>query len=182
MYGARVYIAGPFFNEQQIRRIGLIEALLDGRKIDYFSPRQTDASKEIAANGFTSELAKVAFDIDVMEIGECSVLLAVLDWLNPKGQEVRAISTISPKTKPKGGRFSVVAYGPPLNVPDSDTVWEMGCAGALGKPVVGFRTCPSATNLMLAAGCLLWCDGWEALGHFFDSLAPTTPSCHKDLV
>lgn len=53
----KIYLASPFFKEDQIERISYIEQVLDENNIQYFSPRKEfvvkpDATKEDRKKGF----------------------------------------------------------------------------------------------------------------------------------
>ena len=71
----RVYLAGPFFNEEQIERINYIEDLLDKLNFDVFSPRQ--ASK-ITPNATKQDMMDT-FKGNVSHINEADFVLAILD-------------------------------------------------------------------------------------------------------
>lgn len=71
----RVYLAGPFFNEEQIERINYIEELLDKLNFDVFSPRQ--ASK-ITPNATKQDMIDT-FEGNVSHINGADFVLAILD-------------------------------------------------------------------------------------------------------
>ena len=71
----RVYLAGPFFNEEQVERINYIEDLLDKLNFDVFSPRQ--ASK-ITPNATKQDMIDT-FEGNVSHINEADFVLAILD-------------------------------------------------------------------------------------------------------
>ena len=74
-YGLRVYLAGPFFNEEQIERIGYIEDLLDKLGFDIFSPRQASRIKP----GCSQEDMIKTFEGNTFNIDNADFVLAVLD-------------------------------------------------------------------------------------------------------
>lgn len=71
----RVYLAGPFFNEEQIERINYLEDLLDNLGFDVFSPRQASLIKP----GATKLDMIKTFEGNVSHIVEADFVLAVLD-------------------------------------------------------------------------------------------------------
>jgi len=73
--GFRVYLAGPFFNEEQEERIDYIEDLLDSLGYDIFSPRQASKIKP----GATTQDMLDTFKGNVTHIDDCDFMLAILD-------------------------------------------------------------------------------------------------------
>ena len=74
-YGLRVYLAGPFFNEEQIERIDYIEDLLDRLGFDIFSPRQ---ASRIKPNCTKEDMIKT-FNGNIDNIDKSDFVLAILD-------------------------------------------------------------------------------------------------------
>lgn len=71
----KVYLASPFFNEEQIERIEFIENLLEDAGYNVFSPRKAfivkpNASKEERSKGFKGNCS---------ELDSCDLVLAVTD-------------------------------------------------------------------------------------------------------
>jgi len=71
----KVYIASPFFNEEQLERVEFIERALTRLGYDLFSPRldtkvTPDANEEARQN---------AFEANVNAIGESDMIIAVTD-------------------------------------------------------------------------------------------------------
>lgn len=71
----KVYIAGPFFNEEQEERIEYIESLLEELDFDVFSPRQASKIKP----GATQQDMIDTFNGNVDNIRNADFILAVLD-------------------------------------------------------------------------------------------------------
>lgn len=71
----KVYLAGPFFNEEQIERINYIEDLLDEYGFDIFSPRQASRIKP----GCSKEDMVKTFEGNTTNIDNADFVLAVLD-------------------------------------------------------------------------------------------------------
>lgn len=71
----KVYLAGPFFNEEQVERINFIEDLLASLDFDIFSPRQASKIKP----GATKQDMLDTFRGNVDGIDEADFVLAVLD-------------------------------------------------------------------------------------------------------
>ena len=80
---ARIYLAGPFFSDQQIDRIHRVEAALKANpSVDsFFSPMETNTTDD---NGqqFTPEWAKRVFKLDTEEIDKADVVCAVTDFVH----------------------------------------------------------------------------------------------------
>lgn len=71
----KVYLASPFFNEEQIERIEMVEKLLDENGFDVFSPR-----KEVLITKESTQDDMInAFKADVENIDDCDFMLAILD-------------------------------------------------------------------------------------------------------
>lgn len=71
----KVYLAGPFFNEEQIERINFVEDLLASLEFDIFSPRQASKIKP----GATKQDMIDTFEGNVSHIDDADLVLAVLD-------------------------------------------------------------------------------------------------------
>lgn len=145
----RIYLAGPFFNAAQIELIKNVETILEMANIPHFSPRKLGLNSNPSSTKPTPEQAANIFKADYQEICRSTHVLAVVDWALPVGQSIHCC-------------FDDGRRGPSLNIPDSGTVWEMGCAYALRVPVILFTANPSKQmNLMLtqsAKGCIYGLD------------------------
>lgn len=71
----KVYLAGPFFSEEQIERVNFIEDLLESLYFDIFSPRQASKIKP----GATIQDMLDTFRGNVDGIEEADFVLAILD-------------------------------------------------------------------------------------------------------
>jgi nucleoside deoxyribosyltransferase len=161
----RIYLAGPFFNAAQVELIKTIEDTLESYNIPHFSPRKLGLNSNPSTTKPTPEQAANIFKADYQEICRSTHVLAVVDWALPPGQSVHLIR--------EGTTTSMDHVSPALNIPDSGTVWEMGCAYALRVPVILFTANPSKQmNLMLtqsAKGCLYGIDHLQSyLGNGLD--------------
>ena len=69
-----IYIASPFFNDEEIDILSQVEKLLSRRGIEFFSPRQHEIRD--GAPG-TREWSRAAFLMDSRAIDECDLLLMI---------------------------------------------------------------------------------------------------------
>lgn len=69
----RIYIASPFFNEEQLRRVEEIKKILDKREISYFSPKDHNYINPDA----TAKEKTVGFNKNISEIAKCNLMIAV---------------------------------------------------------------------------------------------------------
>lgn len=73
-----VYIAGPFFNDEQVQVVRRVEEMLKERKIDYFSPRSEGVLLDLSEE----ERQAAKHDIyakNVEMICECDHMIAIID-------------------------------------------------------------------------------------------------------
>ena len=74
----RVYLASPFFNEEQVRRVNVVrDTLLADGGIDVYSPMH-DSKFKLSSKPNISE-AKLVFDDNVNNILKADVVVAILD-------------------------------------------------------------------------------------------------------
>lgn len=71
----KVYLAGPFFNEEQVERINYLEDTLEKGFFDVFSPRQASHIKP----GCSKEDMIKTFEGNTTNIDKADFVLAVLD-------------------------------------------------------------------------------------------------------
>lgn len=80
---ARIYLAGPFFSDQQIDRIHRVEEALKANPSvnSFFSPMATNTTDD---NGqqFTPQWAQRVFQLDTEEIDKADVVCAVCDFFH----------------------------------------------------------------------------------------------------
>ena len=69
----RVYLAGPFFNDEEVKNIELAESVCKEKGLEYFSPMRNSVDSEPG----TSEWAKKIFEVDKEEIGKADVVVAM---------------------------------------------------------------------------------------------------------
>lgn len=161
----RIYLAGPFFNSAQLAFIEQAEEALRASGVSFFSPRLQHADERVEIT--SDEQAAQVFDMNKREIYDCTHLLAVLDYQLPDDL------TLAVFDRPAKRVLREVA------VPDTGTVWEMGYAHALARPIYALvDQTPHTLNLMLTRCC----EGMvriNNLGAFAGSLglSPTNPMC-----
>lgn len=68
-----IYLAGPFFNDEEIANVEFVESVLDDRGFEYFSPMR----HEVEGEPGTSEWAYKIFEMDKEEIGKADVVVAL---------------------------------------------------------------------------------------------------------
>ena len=154
------YIAAPFFNPRQVALVQMIEEGMRECGIRFFTPRDQDANKQ--PGPVDVHRAPVIFQENYRAMLRADAVLAVADWLMPEGQELRAI-------KNGHNAYTFEKVSPPLNLPDTGTVWEMGAMYALGKKVYIYTERPpeQGLNLMLTQGARGIVRGPEGLLRFF---------------
>ncbi|MCT2870683.1 nucleoside 2-deoxyribosyltransferase [Limosilactobacillus fermentum] len=115
----RIYLAGPFFSDEQIDRIARAEqALTQNQTVDsFFSPRLSDENSIPLLKEGTPEWAQMIFKKDVEEIDDADLVVAVADFVH-------------------------------ANV-DSGTAFEVGYAYHSNKPIVIVQELDESLNLML---------------------------------
>lgn len=144
-----IYIAGPFFNPAQAELIGYIENTLRAFAVPFVSPRLQGENKK--PGPLSASDAETIFTRNLGDIRRSTHMLAVVDWLMPKGQYVSAV--LMDETEADR------PIGPALNIPDSGTVWEMGfCLGIRRQHYMRLmlyteRKPEEGLNLMLTQGC-----------------------------
>ena len=70
----RIYLAGPFFNETEIRNIEYAEKILEQKGIPYFSPMRHEERTEEPG---TPAWARKLFEMDRDEIQKADAVLAI---------------------------------------------------------------------------------------------------------
>ncbi|KGX90743.1 nucleoside deoxyribosyltransferase [Pontibacillus halophilus JSM 076056 = DSM 19796] len=71
-----MYLAAPFFNEEQIERVEFVHRLLNEKGLDVFSPKEHDMSELM----FMSDKWRDAvYANDVINILKCDVMVAIYD-------------------------------------------------------------------------------------------------------
>ncbi|MQS46049.1 nucleoside 2-deoxyribosyltransferase [Lactobacillus salsicarnum] len=127
----RVYLAGPFFSDQQTKRLDDLQDLLKQNRTigDIFRPASEDYT---AAEIGTFEWQTAVFKHDINNINVSDVVVAMLDY---------KLEDNEPE-------------------PDSGTVWECGYAFAHNIPVIAVREqADLPLNLMLAGSLTAFFNG-----------------------
>ena len=75
----KIYLAGPFFNEKQLKTIQLIEKEFDKHGFDYFSPRKGGGSIAHLPPEEKRKESKRIYDSNVEEMVKANILFAVVD-------------------------------------------------------------------------------------------------------
>ena len=136
----RVYLAGPFFSDQQKQRLDDIQALLNQNDTigDIFRPGKDEYT---AAEFGSFEWQTAVFKHDINNITTSDVVVAALDYKLEEN----------------------------LSEPDSGTAWECGYAFANNIPVIGIRFDPDKPlNLMLAGSLTAFFNGPESIKELKD--------------
>ena len=68
-----VYLAGPFFNETEVKNIEKAESVLEGRGFDLFSPMR----HEVRTEPGTVDWARDIFEMDRTEIDRADLVVAL---------------------------------------------------------------------------------------------------------
>lgn len=74
----KVYIAAPFFNDNQIKVVSAIESLLAYRNVKYFSPRSFGVIKDMTPEEKKARMRDVYLK-NIAEIHDSDYLIAVVD-------------------------------------------------------------------------------------------------------
>lgn len=125
--GVKIYLASPFFNDEQIWLVAFLEKVLSDNETvgEIFSPRLQQLDHLPFG---TPEWSQSVFQNDVKHIDWADVVVAVIDF---EGQ--------------------TVLYGQEAhNHVDSGTAFEIGYAYATNKPVVLVHMKGGIVNLMLS--------------------------------
>jgi nucleoside 2-deoxyribosyltransferase len=75
----KIYIAGPFFNENEIKVIEKIKECLTNLNIDFYSPKDEFQFKK----GQSSDIAKKCYESNINAMNSCSHMIAVIDDFDP---------------------------------------------------------------------------------------------------
>ena len=79
MSNHKIYIASPFFNEEQLDEVKQLELICEKCHYDYFSPRKsqsTDFVKTLNKDDFLFELGKKFFFLDdIVQLDDCDTII-----------------------------------------------------------------------------------------------------------
>lgn len=147
----KIYCAGPFFNEAQLKTIEAVESVIALHDVDIFKPRNGAASAkklnlDIGAGKDPSpETRKGVFRDNVDNIDDADLIVAVID-----------------------GR-------------DIGTIFEIGYACKAGVPVMTYTDLGFGMNLMLAESVLAHCKGSKQLNDALSMFIRHKQAGHVDL-
>lgn len=74
----KVYIASPFFNEEELNFVKQIESTMDSIGMTYYSPRKDVILQDVPKEE-RLKMTKQVYDNNVNNIEECDVMIAVID-------------------------------------------------------------------------------------------------------
>ena len=169
----KIYIAGPFFNLAQIDVIDAIEYLCSLHGFPYYSPRKHSGSADIPQEHRKDpKVWSHVIESNKLQLDVCDLIIAVLDYKLPADTEMCQV-----QWDLSSGHIlsdAIVKYAYTVEIPDSGTVWEMGYAFALGKPILGYVSGekPKALNLMLSHTMRGVVSGTDRLAYFLESYNP----------
>lgn len=82
-YKLRYYIASPGFNQEQLGFIHQVEATLDAKQVDYFSPFTHGGTLRLGSDMELNKLnVKLLFDENIKEIKNCNRMIALVNDLD----------------------------------------------------------------------------------------------------
>ncbi len=145
----RIYLAGPFFSDEQIERIARAEhALTENQTVDsFFSPRLSDENESPSLKEGTPEWAQMIFKKDVEEIDNADLVVAIADFVHE-------------------------------NV-DSGTAFEVGYAYHSNKPLIIVQELDEPLNLMLGQALTYYTTSVDDLAALDFNHLPTQPFSGK---
>lgn len=165
-----IYVAGPFFNEEQRKTITKIEELFDKKEVEYFSPRKhSEGMIPKGEDRKNPDMWKPVYDLNIKGVEDSNLVLALLSFEMPEGLSTAIVADKVRYESTATLRDSQFVRPLP-EFPDSGTIFEMGFANGIGTPVLGFHPTKklSDLNLMLTHGCTGLVHGWTALEVFFE--------------
>lgn len=161
------YLAAPFFNAPQLELVRQIEEIFEVRQRGLFSPRLQHKGDEKVPKVLDEKTAQTLFVENRRAIEAAAGMLAVTDYLLPRGEVLRSCQGA-------GGEGNAKVFGPPLELPDTGTVWELGYAHAMLPPgnVILFTSKPAGSgsmNIMLSQSAAGICYGLSNLKRFLET-------------
>jgi len=140
-----IYIAGAFFNPQQLALIETLEQTLENAGVRYISPRKQHVGGDVGIHDAAT--ACKVFAQNCEDMNSATHVLAVLNWELPADRELHLMQ----RRKVGNGQEhqDLLTSVTRLSLPDTGTVWEMGYAYATGRPIAAFTTNPHRLNVML---------------------------------
>ena len=165
--GQRIYLAGPFFNNIQFDWAHQVAGMAREAGYTVFAPIEGGLVGE-----FTRSAAKSIFGRNEKQIHECDLVMAQIDWPMPEDQEIWCVDKIVRDDRNGGIPWGRFKFGP-IHVPDSGTVWEIGMAYAIGKPIVAYTIGHAGKlNLMLEFACKGFLSGEQEIERFLKTGIP----------
>ncbi|WP_225229126.1 nucleoside 2-deoxyribosyltransferase [Paenibacillus gallinarum] len=151
MNKVKVYLASPFFSEEQVDRVQRVEKALENNPYvgEFFSPRLEQLTH---LTMYTAEWADAVYRNDVKHVDWADVVVAVIDY---EGE-----------TELHGARHGHV---------DSGTAFEIGYAIAKGKPVIIIHEKSGIVNLMISQSCHAYLESAEAVADYHFINMPKMP-------
>ncbi len=110
----RLFLSGPFFNEEEVERLGRVKGILEGLGFEVYSTSHRNPRIDLGS----------------------------------RAQKNRRFKLLCREIEKSDGVFAV------LDGKDAGTIWEMGYAYALGKPVVAFTEGEPFFSLMIDGSAL----------------------------
>lgn len=164
----KIFLAGPFFNEECRSTLSDLLIFLEDKLHHTVFCAMRDGC--LVPKDATEETRQKYFLLDVSKMHWADCVIALLDYPLPINQGLYFSSRSCE---------GATLYKSIL-LPDTGTVFEMGLAYALKKPIVGFAENIQSLNLMLAQSCKIIvpdCDTLEqVLCCLKDSGLKNTPS------
>ncbi len=152
----KIFLAGPFFNPAACEMLqGLLDHL-EGLGHTVFCAMRDG---KLVPKDATEEVRQKFFKLDVDQMFESELVVAMLDYPMPENQALHLV-TMPYSTGPSSG----LVVGPKVELPDAGTVFEMGLAYANGNtPIIGFTSSIKSLNLMLAQSCIATVENYRTL-------------------
>ena len=165
-----LFLAGPFFNEEQCARSERLETECRLRDLPFYCARIHAAR---AGKDSPKELRQRIFKEDVRYLDRSGLVLANLDWAFPDNE-------IAVKLTAKEGTLLDMCDGyltgnpvdiSTIHIPDVGTMWEIGSAYTSGIDVIGYTTYPERpVNLMITESLNGFLRGWDEITSFLDGI------------
>jgi nucleoside 2-deoxyribosyltransferase len=134
-----IFLAGPFFNEPCKIVLNNLLYFLENQGHKVFCAMRDGA---LVPKDAPEEIRNKYFLLDFNKVVWCDCMVALLSYPLPIEQ------TLCLKTStPDGTNLKNMV------LPDMGTVFEIGCAYGLSKPVIGYVIDPIELNLMLTQSC-----------------------------
>lgn len=74
----KIYIAAPFFNEDQLSVVVEIESILTRLNLEFYSPRSVGVLNDMTKDERKKTMSDI-YEENVRAIGECGVMIAVIE-------------------------------------------------------------------------------------------------------